>query len=90
MFCGKPLCIPQLLGWLAEKLPTQRTVPGDLMLCIPQLYACLEDRNGDVRKKAQDALPTFMMHLGYDKMTKATGKLKVRTYWIFLLLDHKQ
>uniref|UniRef100_A0A3P8QCL6 TOG domain-containing protein n=1 Tax=Astatotilapia calliptera TaxID=8154 RepID=A0A3P8QCL6_ASTCA len=48
----------------------------DLMLCIPQLYACLEDRNGDVRKKAQDALPTFMMHLGYDKMTKATGKLK--------------
>uniref|UniRef100_A0A3Q4GPQ5 Cytoskeleton associated protein 5 n=1 Tax=Neolamprologus brichardi TaxID=32507 RepID=A0A3Q4GPQ5_NEOBR len=48
----------------------------DLMLCIPQLYACLEDRNGDVRKKAQDALPTFMMHLGYDKMNKATGKLK--------------
>lgn len=47
------------------------------MLCVPQLYACLEDRNGDVRKKAQDALPTFMMHLGFDKMTKATGKLKV-------------
>lgn len=68
----------QVLGWLAEKLPTMRTVPGDLLLCVPQLYACLEDRNGDVRKKAQDALPTFMMHLGYDKMNKATGKLKVR------------
>lgn len=67
----------QLLGWLAEKLPMMRTVPGDLLLCVPQLYACLEDRNGDVRKKAQDALPTFMMHLGYDKMNKATGKLKV-------------
>ncbi|KAM4572719.1 cytoskeleton-associated protein 5 isoform 3-T3 [Odontesthes bonariensis] len=66
----------EVLGWLAEKLPTLRTVPGDLMLCIPQLYTCLEDRNGDVRKKAQDALPTFMMHLGYDKMHKATGKLK--------------
>uniref|UniRef100_A0A8C5NGM2 TOG domain-containing protein n=1 Tax=Gouania willdenowi TaxID=441366 RepID=A0A8C5NGM2_GOUWI len=66
----------ELLGWLAEKLPTLRTAPGDLMLCIPQLYACLEDRNGDVRKKAQDALPMFMMHLGYDKMNKATGKLK--------------
>lgn len=51
------------------------------MLCVPQLYACLEDRNGDVRKKAQDALPTFMMHLGYDKMNKATGKLKVRRGW---------
>lgn len=52
------------------------------MLCVPQLYACLEDRNGDVRKKAQDALPTFMMHLGYDKMNKATGKLKVLRAWL--------
>lgn len=72
-----PLCSLQLLGWLAEKLPGLRTAPADLMLCVPQLYACLEDRNGDVRKKAQDALPMFMMHLGYDKMCKATGKLKV-------------
>ncbi|XP_023153324.2 cytoskeleton-associated protein 5 isoform X2 [Amphiprion ocellaris] len=71
-----PFLRQELLGWLAEKLPTLRTVPGDLMLCVPHLYACLEDRNGDVRKKAQDALPTFMMHLGYDKMNKATGKLK--------------
>ncbi|XP_047451779.1 cytoskeleton-associated protein 5 isoform X2 [Mugil cephalus] len=71
-----PFLRQEVLGWLAEKLPNLRTVPGDLMLCVPQLYACLEDRNGDVRKKAQDALPTFMMHLGYDKMHKATGKLK--------------
>ncbi|KAL7402023.1 hypothetical protein ABVT39_008297 [Epinephelus coioides] len=71
-----PFLRQEVLSWLAEKLPTLRTVPGDLMLCVPQLYACLEDRNGDVRKKAQDALPTFMMHLGYDKMEKATGKLK--------------
>ncbi|KAF7653352.1 hypothetical protein LDENG_00084060 [Lucifuga dentata] len=71
-----PFLRQELLGWLAEKLPTLRTVPGDLMLCVPQLYACLEDRNGDVRKKAQDALPTFMMHLGFDKMNKATAKLK--------------
>ncbi|XP_077372476.1 cytoskeleton-associated protein 5 isoform X3 [Festucalex cinctus] len=71
-----PFLRQELLGWLAEKLPTLRSVPGDLMGCIPNLYACLEDRNGDVRKKAQDTLPTFMMHLGYDKMTKATGKLK--------------
>ncbi|XP_035520994.1 cytoskeleton-associated protein 5 [Morone saxatilis] len=71
-----PFLRQEVLGWLAEKLPTLRTVPGDLMLCVPLLYTCLEDRNGDVRKKAQDALPTFMMHLGYDKMTKAAGKLK--------------
>lgn len=71
-----PFLRQELLGWLAEKLPTLRTVPADLMLCIPHLYTCLEDRSGDVRKKAQDALPNFMMHLGFEKMTKATSKLK--------------
>ncbi|KAL6480806.1 hypothetical protein MHYP_G00118390 [Metynnis hypsauchen] len=71
-----PFLRQEVLSWLAERLPTMRSVPADLMLCIPNLYACLEDRNGDVRKKAQDALPTFMMHLGYDKMNKATSKLK--------------
>ena len=71
------LALPQLLGWLAEKLPPLRSVPSDLALCVLPLYACLEDRNADVRKKAQEALPTFMMHLGFDKMNKATGKLKV-------------
>uniref|UniRef100_A0A674AWE4 Cytoskeleton associated protein 5 n=1 Tax=Salmo trutta TaxID=8032 RepID=A0A674AWE4_SALTR len=71
-----PFLRQEVLGWLAEKLPTMRTVPSDLMLCVPYLYSCLEDRNGDVRKKAQDALPIFMMHLGYEKMLKATGKLK--------------
>ncbi|KAL4642009.1 cytoskeleton-associated protein 5 isoform X1 [Arapaima gigas] len=71
-----PFLRQEVLAWLAEKLPTLRTVSPDLMFCVPYLYACLEDRNGDVRKKAQDALPTFMMHLGYEKMLKATGKLK--------------
>ncbi|XP_069761542.1 cytoskeleton-associated protein 5 isoform X3 [Narcine bancroftii] len=71
-----PFLRQELLGWLAEKLPTLRSVPTDLLLCLPSLYSCLEDRNGEVRKKAQDALPTFMMHLGYEKMYKASGKLK--------------
>ncbi|XP_009997850.1 PREDICTED: cytoskeleton-associated protein 5 isoform X3 [Chaetura pelagica] len=71
-----PFLRQELLGWLAEKLPTLRSVPTDLLLCVPHLYSCLEDRNGDVRKKAQDALPFFMMHLGFEKMAKATGKLK--------------
>uniref|UniRef100_A0A8C3CPN3 Cytoskeleton associated protein 5 n=1 Tax=Cairina moschata TaxID=8855 RepID=A0A8C3CPN3_CAIMO len=71
-----PFLRQELLGWLAEKLPTLRAVPSDLLLCVPHLYSCLEDRNGDVRKKAQDALPFFMMHLGFEKMAKATSKLK--------------
>uniref|UniRef100_A0A667YI12 Cytoskeleton associated protein 5 n=1 Tax=Myripristis murdjan TaxID=586833 RepID=A0A667YI12_9TELE len=68
----------ELLGWLTEHLTTLRSVPSDMLLCVAPLYACLEDRNGDVRKKAQDALPIFMTHLGFDKMKKTAGKLKVR------------
>ncbi|XP_075044282.1 cytoskeleton-associated protein 5 isoform X2 [Mixophyes fleayi] len=71
-----PFLRQELLKWLAEKLPTLSTVPSDLLLCVPYLYGCLEDRNGDVRKKAQEALPMFMMHIGFEKMYKATGKLK--------------
>ncbi|XP_018417650.1 PREDICTED: cytoskeleton-associated protein 5 [Nanorana parkeri] len=71
-----PFLRQELLGWLAEKLPTLRTVPSDLQLCVPYLYGCLEDRNGDVRKKAQEALPLFMMHIGFEKMSKTAGKLK--------------
>ncbi|KAM3919905.1 cytoskeleton-associated protein 5 isoform 1-T1 [Leptodactylus fuscus] len=71
-----PFLRQELLGWLAEKLPSLRSVPSDLQLCVPYLYGCLEDRNGDVRKKAQEALPVFMMHIGFEKMSKATGKLK--------------
>ncbi|TSM20280.1 Cytoskeleton-associated protein 5 [Bagarius yarrelli] len=71
-----PFLRQELLGWLAERLPALRSVPSDLSLCVPHLYSCLEDRNADVRKKAQDALPVFMMHLGYDKMSKAAAKLK--------------
>lgn len=71
-----PFLRQEILGWLAEKLPAMRTVPSDLQCCLPYLYACLEDRNGDVRKKSQEALPMFMMHIGYEKMSKAAGKLK--------------
>ncbi|XP_076879237.1 cytoskeleton-associated protein 5-A-like isoform X2 [Brachyhypopomus gauderio] len=71
-----PFLRQELLAWLASKLPSLRSAPSDLALCVPHLYSCLEDRNADVRKKAQDALPAFMMHLGFDKMNKATAKLK--------------
>uniref|UniRef100_UPI003AB1091D cytoskeleton-associated protein 5-like n=1 Tax=Centroberyx gerrardi TaxID=166262 RepID=UPI003AB1091D len=71
-----PFLRQELLGWLAERLAALRSAPSDLLLCVTPLYACLEDRNGDVRKKAQDALPIFMTHLGFDKMNKAAGKLK--------------
>ncbi|XP_056135321.1 cytoskeleton-associated protein 5-like [Lampris incognitus] len=72
---ANPFLRQELLGWLAERLATVRSVPSDLQLCVAPLYACLEDRNIDVRKKAQDALPIFITHLGFDKMNKAAAKL---------------
>ncbi|KAL4225289.1 Cytoskeleton associated protein 5 [Mactra antiquata] len=67
----------ELLGWLTERLPNHKQLPKDeLKLCVPHLLTCLEDRNGEVRKKAGDALVPFMMHIGYDSVFKATTKLK--------------
>jgi len=54
-------------------------------MCIPHLLSCLEDRNGEVRKKAQEALVPFMIHTGYDSMLKATSKLKVSSRQIISL-----
>jgi len=54
-----------------------KSIPKDeLLICIPHLYANVEDRNADVRKNAQEAIIPFMLHLGYVTMAKATEKLK--------------
>lgn len=74
-----PVVFSQLLGWLAEKLPTCKKLPAELQECIPYLFACMEDRNADVRKKAQDALLPFMIHTGYEAMLRHAGKLKVNS-----------
>ncbi len=67
----------ELLGWLAEKLPNHKKLGNELNLCIPHLYACLEDRNADVRKKADEAVLPFMIHIGFEPMARQAGKLKV-------------
>lgn len=66
----------ELLGWLSEKLPSHKPLPSEFKLCIPHLLTCLEDRNGDVRKKAQDAVVPFMIHTGYESVFRACSKLK--------------
>ena len=67
----------ELLGWLAEKLPNFKKLGPELNLCIPYVFACLEDRNADVRKKADEAVLPFMIHTGYEAMTRQASKLKV-------------
>ena len=67
----------EVLKWLSVNLPEARSVPKeDLMAMISVLYAAVEDRNADVRKAAQDAIPAFMRHIGFQKMQSATEKLK--------------
>jgi cytoskeleton-associated protein 5 len=64
--------------WMAEKLPGAKKLPKDEMcLCVPHVFSCLEDRNGDVRKKAQEVVMPLMIHTGYDHMFKQAAKLKV-------------
>lgn len=67
----------ELFGWLAERLPTVTSLPtSELNLCVPILLGCLEDRNVDVRKKASECLLPFMIHVGYESMSRAASKLK--------------
>lgn len=46
------------------------------MVCIPVLFQNLEDRNAEIRKKVQEAVLPFMIHLGFECMVKQTEKLK--------------
>lgn len=70
----------ELWNWLAQKLPTipVKQIPKEeLLVCLPYLYANLEDRNSDVRKNAQEAVLGFMIHFSYEAMARNTEKLKV-------------
>lgn len=66
-----------MLGWLEEKLPAEKNLPKELVAIVAPLYSCLEDRSGDVRKKAQSVVPLMMQHVGWDAMSKQANKLKV-------------
>lgn len=59
-------------------VPVKQVPKEELLVCIPNLYNNLEDRNSDVRKNAQEAVLGFMIHLSYETMARNTEKLKVR------------
>ncbi|XP_064399412.1 cytoskeleton-associated protein 5-like isoform X3 [Halichondria panicea] len=66
----------ELLGWLQEKLPECHKLPAEVNLIIPPLYSCLEDRSGEVRKKANATVPVLISKIGYEVMAKEATKLK--------------
>ncbi|KAK0049616.1 cytoskeleton-associated protein 5 [Biomphalaria pfeifferi] len=74
-----PFLRAELLGWLAEKLPNHKPLPPELRSICPYVLTCLEDRNADVRKRAQESLVPLMIHTGYDAFLKALGKCKPAT-----------
>ncbi|XP_015769974.1 PREDICTED: cytoskeleton-associated protein 5-like [Acropora digitifera] len=69
----------EVLTWLEEKLPAEKNLPKELVATVAPLYSCLEDRSGDVRKKAQAVVPLMMQHVGWDAMSKQANKLKCVT-----------
>ncbi|XP_059352575.1 cytoskeleton-associated protein 5-like isoform X2 [Daphnia carinata] len=76
---GNPFVKADLLTWLAEKLPNVNAKvlnKDDVTACVPHLLAAIEDRTADVRKAAQDATLGFMIHLGYESMSRHASKLK--------------
>ncbi|XP_039748476.1 protein mini spindles isoform X3 [Pararge aegeria] len=76
---GSPVLRASLLQWIAEKLPLipLKAFPREeLTVCVPILFACIEDRAADVRKASADCVLPFMLHLGYDSMHKQMDKLK--------------
>ncbi|XP_033919680.1 cytoskeleton-associated protein 5-like [Melopsittacus undulatus] len=70
-----PLQEQELMQWLPEQLPKLKSAPSDLLQCVPHLYSSLQDRNRDVQRASQAALPFFIMHHGF-KMDEATSGLK--------------
>ncbi|XP_012235678.1 protein mini spindles isoform X2 [Linepithema humile] len=76
---GSPMLRTELWNWLAQKLPSipvKQISKEELFVCLPYLYANLEDRNSDVRKNAQEAVLGYMIHLSYEAMARNTEKLK--------------
>ncbi|XP_037087768.1 LOW QUALITY PROTEIN: protein mini spindles-like [Pollicipes pollicipes] len=74
---GTPNTRTELFAWLAVQMKDAGQLPKDeLMACLPHLYTALEDRTAEVRRAAGDAVLPFMLHLGYDSMARAAGKLK--------------
>ncbi|KZT68984.1 microtubule associated protein [Daedalea quercina L-15889] len=72
-----PLQRASLLNWLADWFKEHEVNSGlDLSSWVAPVIACLDDRNGDVRKGAQALLPTLVASAGYDYVMSQTSSLK--------------
>lgn len=73
-----PVLRKELLTWLAARLKQSKddgSLPDQTPIVDP-LLACLQDRNGDVRKAAQACLPFVIESAGFDYVMGKTSDLK--------------
>ena len=68
----------ELCGWLTTVLPKHKPgkLPSELKLTVPHVFAYIEDRNPDVRARAQELLVPLMTHVGANEMLRAMQKCK--------------
>jgi uncharacterized membrane-anchored protein len=82
----------ELCGWLASVLPKtkQGKLPAtELKAVIPHVFAYIEDRNPEVRAKAQEVIVPLMMHVGQNEMMRAMNKCKPASITILQPLVEK-
>ena len=70
----------ELCGWLAQILPKckpGKTMPlAELKAILPSVYAYVEDRNPEVRTRAQELIVPLMAHVGINDMLRVMQKAK--------------
>lgn len=62
----------------------------ELVGCVEFVFSGLEDRNVDIRKVSAEAIFPFMLHLGFDCMSKLTSKVKVFNFisnYLFFFIE---
>lgn len=68
----------ELCGWLSSVLSKSKPgkLPPELKAIVPSVFNYVEDRNPDVRSKAQELIMPLMMHVGNNEMLRAMNKTK--------------
>lgn len=72
-----PALRKELLTWFSTAVKEERNASKfDFSGMITPLFSCLQDRNADVRKAAQAALPELIAVAGYDEVSSKISELK--------------
>lgn len=72
-----PALRKELLTWFSTAIKEEPDAAKfDFSGMISPLFSCLQDRNADVRKAAQSALPELISVVGYDAVASKTSELK--------------